>query len=172
MSEQTAQEPTMEEILASIRRIISEDDAPAPAAEPEPQPEPEAVAAPAPAPAMPEEDEDDVLELTETVGAEPPADVQTVGDLDVYTPPKAEPEAAWASEPEPEPEPVVAAAPSPSATYVSGSTVAISGDMTVVELVRAILEPKLNEWADENLQTIVDAAVRQILAEKLGRVFR
>ena len=29
MSEQTAQEPTMEEILASIRRIISEDDAPA-----------------------------------------------------------------------------------------------------------------------------------------------
>ena len=29
MSEQTSQEPTMEEILASIRRIISEDDAPA-----------------------------------------------------------------------------------------------------------------------------------------------
>ncbi|HEX2801693.1 MAG TPA: DUF2497 domain-containing protein, partial [Phenylobacterium sp.] len=28
MSEQTSQEPTMEEILASIRRIISEDDAP------------------------------------------------------------------------------------------------------------------------------------------------
>jgi cell pole-organizing protein PopZ len=33
MSEQTAQEPTMEEILASIRRIISEDDAPAAAGE-------------------------------------------------------------------------------------------------------------------------------------------
>ena len=29
MTDQTAQEPTMEEILASIRRIISEDDAPA-----------------------------------------------------------------------------------------------------------------------------------------------
>jgi cell pole-organizing protein PopZ len=29
MSDQNAQEPTMEEILASIRRIISEDDAPA-----------------------------------------------------------------------------------------------------------------------------------------------
>ncbi|MFZ5730358.1 MAG: DUF2497 domain-containing protein, partial [Pseudomonadota bacterium] len=28
MSDQTSQEPTMEEILASIRRIISEDDAP------------------------------------------------------------------------------------------------------------------------------------------------
>ena len=59
MSEQTSQEPTMEEILASIRRIISEDDAPAaeeaeaaaaeaPAAvaapEPEPDPEPQATA--------------------------------------------------------------------------------------------------------------------------------
>ena len=52
MSDQSAPEPTMEEILASIRRIISEDDAPAaeeaeaaPAAEepvaaaPEPEPE-------------------------------------------------------------------------------------------------------------------------------------
>ena len=29
MSDQTSQEPTMEEILASIRRIISEDDVPA-----------------------------------------------------------------------------------------------------------------------------------------------
>ena len=29
MSDQNSQEPTMEEILASIRRIISEDDAPA-----------------------------------------------------------------------------------------------------------------------------------------------
>ena len=29
MTDQSAQEPTMEEILASIRRIISEDEAPA-----------------------------------------------------------------------------------------------------------------------------------------------
>ena len=33
MSEQSSQEPTMEEILASIRRIISEDEAPAEEAE-------------------------------------------------------------------------------------------------------------------------------------------
>jgi len=173
MSEQTAQEPTMEEILASIRRIISEDDAPAPVAEPEPQPEPEAVAAPAPAPVLPEEDEDDVLELTETVEAAPaPSGVQTVGDLDVYTPSKAEPEPAWEPESEPEPAPAFTAAPEPAPSYTLGSSVAISGDMTVVELVRAILEPKLNEWAEENLQSVVDAAVRQILTEKLGRVFR
>jgi cell pole-organizing protein PopZ len=87
MSEQTAQEPTMEEILASIRRIISEDDAPAAGAEepaaaapaeepvalaPEPEPEPAPVAAP-PAPSPIEED---VLELTERV--------ETHGDIDAY----------------------------------------------------------------------------------------
>ncbi|HAQ34253.1 MAG TPA: DUF2497 domain-containing protein, partial [Alphaproteobacteria bacterium] len=61
--EATESEPTMEEILASIRRIIDEDEqpaeeaaaeeAPAAAAEPEAEPEPEA--------------EDDVLELTDMV---------------------------------------------------------------------------------------------------------
>lgn len=98
MTDQTAQEPTMEEILASIRRIISEDDAPAetaaaPAAAPEPapapapEPEPAPVveaAAPAPEP-EPEAVEDDVLELTETYEAP----TESIGDLDVSP---AEPE--------------------------------------------------------------------------------
>src|SRR5690606_9577882 len=99
MTDQTAQEPTMEEILASIRRIISEDDAPAetaPAeaapAEPEPEPAPAEVS-----PAMMEEtpsvqepvaSEEDVLELTDTYEA--PA-AETIGDLDVAP---AEPEPA------------------------------------------------------------------------------
>jgi len=47
MSEQTSQEPTMEEILASIRRIISEDETPAAEGE-------EAAAEPAAAAAEPE----------------------------------------------------------------------------------------------------------------------
>ena len=95
MTDQTAQEPTMEEILASIRRIISEDDAPAetapvaaaPAdAEPEPEFEP-AAAEDSPAlmdetPAMqePVASEEDVLELTDTYEA-PVA--ESIGDLDV-----------------------------------------------------------------------------------------
>jgi len=162
MSEQTAQEPTMEEILASIRRIISEDDAPpAPAAAPEPEPEVEMVAAPAPAPVAPDDD-DDVLELTDPVDA--PGDVQTVGDLDVYTPARAEPEPepAW----EPEPEPAFAAEPAPA--YVPSGDTRIHGDMTITELVRVILEPQLKQWADENL----DEIVRSVLREKLERVFR
>jgi cell pole-organizing protein PopZ len=95
MTDQTAQEPTMEEILASIRRIISEDDAPAetagapaetvvapepeaaPASEPEPAPEPVAAEAEAPEPVAADED---VLELTETYEA--PA-AESIGDLEV-----------------------------------------------------------------------------------------
>ncbi len=157
----------MEEILASIRRIISEDDAPPAAVAAAPVEEPALVmAAPAPAPVEPEPEDDDVLELTETVDA---GAFETVGDLDVYTPAKAAPEPVWEPEPEPEPAPVFAAAPepAPAASYTMGSA-SISGGMTIEELVRSILEPKLNEWADENL----DGIVRSILREKLDRVFR
>jgi cell pole-organizing protein PopZ len=63
MAEQTAQEPTMEEILASIRRIISEDDAPVA--------KPAAETASAPAAAPIKADSEDVLELTERVEASP-----------------------------------------------------------------------------------------------------
>jgi uncharacterized protein len=81
-------EPTMEEILASIRRIISEDDA-------------------SPATAAPEADDgfgDDVLELTEPV-AELPETVSPDFDFDALP---TEYEAPIASEyqPAPEPEPV------------------------------------------------------------------
>lgn len=93
MTDQTAQEPTMEEILASIRRIISEDDAPAETAEaaapqPDTDPEPDSIEAevsPAlmdetPSMEEPASSEEDVLELTDTYEA--PA-AESIGDLDV-----------------------------------------------------------------------------------------
>ena len=110
MTDQTAQEPTMEEILASIRRIISEDDAPAEgapaAAAPEPEPEEEVspammdVASEEPEPAA---SDDDVLELTDTYEA--PA-AESIGDLDVSPaevdpfPVEAVSESVFAPEPE------------------------------------------------------------------------
>src|SRR5512135_677477 len=94
MSDQAAPEPTMEEILASIRRIISEDDAP----EGDAAAEAAAESAPAPEPAG-AEPADDVLELTDRV--EP---AETHGDLAVY--PKAEPEPPPAPKPAAKPEPV------------------------------------------------------------------
>ena len=155
----------MEEILASIRRIISEDDAP-PTEAAAPVEAPAVVMAAAPAPAPVEPEDDDVLELTEAIEA---SDVETVGDLDVYTPVRAAPEPVWEPEPEPEPEPVYTAAPepAPAPSYTMGAA-SISGGTTIEELVRSILEPKLNEWADQNL----DGIVRSILREKLDRVFR
>jgi cell pole-organizing protein PopZ len=129
MTDQTAQEPTMEEILASIRRIISEDDAPAETAEaaapaqsgaesdPDPQPEPvgpeaeEESVSPAlmdetPSTEEPAASEEDVLELTDTYEA--PAAAESIGDLDVSPaaedvdpfPVEAVSESVFASEPE------------------------------------------------------------------------
>lgn len=156
----------MEEILASIRRIISEDDAPAAEAEaPAAVEEAVVVSAPTPMPVEPEPaEDDDVLELTETVDTV--EEIETVGDLDVYSAPKAAPEPAWEPEPEPEPAPAFAAAPepAPAPTYTMGAA-SISGGMTIEELVRSILEPKLNEWADQNLPRLVE----QIVRDKLSR---
>ena len=84
----------MEEILASIRRIISEDDAPAGEAAPAEEPaEEETVAEEIPIP--PEEEDDGVLELTEKV--------ETHGDLDVYATTTSEPEPEPAYTPPPQP---------------------------------------------------------------------
>ena len=69
MSDQEAQqEPSMEEILASIRRIISEDGDAETAAAPEAEAAtPEPVEEAAPEPEEPAEPEEDVLELTDEV---------------------------------------------------------------------------------------------------------
>jgi uncharacterized protein len=93
----------MEEILASIRRIISEDTEPAEPSKPEPAPAPSAPApvsafSPPPPPA-PEPMDEDVLELTQMV-----QDDGSVVDVD--DPPEDDPWArAMDPEPEPEPEP-------------------------------------------------------------------
>lgn len=93
MSDDKAQqEPSMEDILASIRRILSEDEAEDKGKAPEPEPEPEPMAMPSfepepepayepepmaafsfePDPEPEPEPEDDVLELTDDMVLEPP----------------------------------------------------------------------------------------------------
>ena len=112
MTDTTAQEPTMEEILASIRRIISEDDTPAAEAAPAPAPEPEPVQEASPArkdatlsiqePEPAADADEEILDLTDRYEA--PA-AETIGDLDVAGP---------ADEPEPEPFPTAFAEPEPT----------------------------------------------------------
>jgi len=180
MAEQSAHEPTMEEILASIRRIISEDDAPEDGeAKAEPAPEPVAEA-PAfeEAPEVEDEPEDDVLELTETYEA-PQASV-SIGDLEVY-----EPEPEIVPEPEPAPAPKAAA---PKAAPVVGGLVSErtesnaasafgsltsallvpKSDRTLEDVTRDLLRPLLQAWLDENLPAIVEEQVR-IEVERIAR---
>jgi uncharacterized protein len=166
MSDQSSQEPTMEEILASIRRIISEDDAPA---EAEPAPEPEA------APLAEEPAEDDVLELTDPI--EPAAPVESVGDIDIYSPePEPEPEPA---PPPPAPEPSVPSGFSRdevaetlvgdhAATLAASAFGSLSSALlmpkdgrTLEDVVRELLRPLLKEWLDQNLPRIVETKVEE-----------
>ncbi len=170
----------MEEILASIRRIISEDDAPADEAavvEPEAEPEPEAFAAAEPEPVVgheAEEEEEDVLELTQPF--EPASGMVSIGDIDAY-----EPEVAPA--PAPAPKPAAKAPSAPSAGLVSKSTESAAAsafgsltsnllvpksDRTLEDVTRDLLRPLLQAWLDENLPSIVEEQVR-IEVERISR---
>ena len=188
MTDTTAQEPTMEEILASIRRIISEDDAPAAEAAPAPEPEPE------PAPAVmeaatpvsePEPEEEEILDLTDRYEA--PA-AETIGDLDVTAPADPEPEPFPTAFAEPE-RPAPSASSVPYDSLVSDSAAAASASAfagltaafrqpepvptggvgpTIDDLARSLLRPMLKDWLDANLPGIVEAAVRKEV-ERIAR---
>lgn len=166
MSDQSSQEPTMEEILASIRRIISEDDAPA---------EPAAEAAPPPPEPEPEPFEDDVLELTDPIAPEPEPEpelppLESVGDIDVYSPPEPAPEPAYTP-----PSPVfdrdevadklvgeTAASAAASAFGSLSSALLMPKDArTLEDVVRELLRPLLKEWLDQNLPRIVETKVEE-----------
>ena len=183
MSDQSSQEPTMEEILASIRRIISEDDAPADTVS---ESEPEVVstpAAPEPVAAAAEpEPEEEVLDLVDPLPA--PSAAETHGDLDVFTAPTP----AAAAEPtfEPEPEPVFTPAPAPKLApasfvdpqerlvgdYAAGAAASAFGSLAAAvtmpkegrsleDVTRELLRPLIKSWLDENLPRIVEAKVEE-----------
>ncbi len=165
----------MEEILASIRRIISEDDAPgSEAAAPEEEPAEEPVAEDIPIP--PEEEDDGVLELTEKV--------ETHGDIDVYaaatTP---EPEAAYSPPPEPtawaddapDVAPGAGLVGDPAAAAAAAAFGSLSSQIlmprdgrTLEDVVRELLRPLLKQWLDDNLPRIVQDTV-QSEVERIAR---
>ena len=191
MTDQTAQEPTMEEILASIRRIISEDDAPAetaPAAaaaaeeiQPEPEPAAPAEVSPAlmdetPSTQEPVSSEEDVLELTDTYEA-PVA--ESIGDLDVSPaqpevdpfPVEAVSESVFAPEPQPEPEPAPAAdiaARAASAGYdtLVGDSAAASAASAFAGLASSLKKPEPMETSIPSGPTL-DELARSLLRPML-----
>ena len=180
----------MEEILASIRRIISEDEAPAESEDPaasaapeedldaEPLSPPMVEAAPPPAPAMeapaPVEaaEDEEVLELTDRIET-PPAPAETHGDIDVY-PVESEPE--FSPPPPAQPaateEPLVGRGAAESAASSFGhlaQTLAMPRDgRTLEDVVRELLRPLLKTWLDEHLPGIVQAKV-EAEVERIAR---
>lgn len=148
-------EPTMEDILSSIKKIISEDSTKVMAA---PRPrrvtardEAEAEASPVTMAAAPM-DEEDILELTET-------------------------------SPEPAPQEAAPAAPtalvSPNAENASRSALdalsalivrpEVNGTDTLEGLVREMLRPMLREWLDANLPQVVEGLVQKEIARISGK---
>lgn len=162
-------EPSMEEILASIRRIISEEEQ-APTAEP-------------------------VLDLTQT---DEPEETQTGGGADddlvfeavedvvaqeaVAPAPVREPEPVRHETPAPAP---VVTAPGdgilspPTANAAAGALARLAGTLRVTDtpgqtvegVVRELLKPMLKEWLDKNLPAIVEARVEAEL-ERIARLAR
>ena len=176
-------EPSMEEILASIRRIISED---SPAEESSDEAEPQAEAAA----------DGDVLELTEVVD-EPPAEEagpEPEPETEASAEPEPEPETEAAAEPEPEPEPEPAPAPvrevaetelvsAATATSASGTLAALvaaadpadragtplgEGNRTFEDMVKEVMTPMIRQWLDGNLPGLVERLVRREV-ERIAR---
>ncbi|WP_147076254.1 PopZ family protein [Methylobacterium haplocladii] len=164
----------MEDILASIRRIIADDNAP------EPEPAPKA----APKPRL-----DDVLDLSQVakpvrrpqpVAFDPPDIDFNVDDVDFSMP---EPEPVAPAPPPVEPRPVPQSAPERLAAAVEeqvverlvskttddsvgqhftmlAHTVLTNNARTLEDLVKDMLRPMLKSWLDDNLPTMVERLVR------------
>jgi hypothetical protein len=164
----------MEEILASIRRIISDENNSA-VAQPAPQAAPAQAApkaaAPAPAARKPEpvvEEEPDVLELTDVVEekpresfrrSEPAADVMFRDpEPPVREPaPRFNPPAA----PGRMDEQLLSQHTSSAVSSAFGALMNSTGDSrTVDDLVREMLRPMLKTWLDDNLPNLVERLVR------------
>ena len=166
-----AEEPSIEEILASIRQIISDDeedgvDAPAETTE-----EASAIEEP--------EEEDDVLELTDAIEEEVEVDF-----VDTEEPEEIEEETSVYDEPEESPrsfEPTPSSILSETAQAATMSSLSkLVGNMplnrrgydgvTLEDIVRELLNPMLRDWMDDNLPPMVERIVQKELDKLTRRV--
>lgn len=176
-----AQEPSMEEILSSIRRIIAEDE-PASGASGAAK----AAGGATIMPALPDEDDDDVLELTEIVGGPEPSRPQPASAPPHPAPapnvPPTVESAHTTMEPSPMPAPAAESLISPMVASASTQAFArlaraataddrkdvAAAAVTVEQLVIDLLTPMLRDWLDKHLPEIVERVVEQEV-KKLAR---
>lgn len=180
----TEQEPSIEEILTSIRQIISDDDDDEGAED---------------APESPPEPEEEVVELTEKIEDEPPEPEEEpepepeeqaieVEMLDSEPEPVSEPEPEEQAAPEPEFEPEEEPVPVEDKTAaddddsllteaaedaafeafseLAKKTAVEHNGITIEEIVRSELRPLLKGWLDKHLPSIIERLVQ----EELDRV--
>jgi cell pole-organizing protein PopZ len=158
-------EPTVEEILASIKQVIARDSRIA--FEP-PQREPLASAAHADAPttaaaaapraAVSHAEQDDVLDLTDAVpadGSEPAADTDAAAPLLAEGTRAAMRESLAA----------LAAISGPGAI----PQIVRSGETSLEGLTRELLRPALTDWLDKNLPALVERMVAAEIARIVGK---
>lgn len=158
----------MEEILASIRRIISEEEQTPNAA---PVLDLTQTDAPAPAPApvqhvAPAPDDDIVFEAVEETAAQEVAYVSEVTTAPQPRPVVAEPIADTILS-----KPTTTAAAGSLARLAGSLRIADTAGQTVEGVVRELLKPMLKEWLDQNLAAIVEARVEAEL-ERIARMSR
>ena len=178
-------DPSMEDILASIRRILNEDESPgganqaehdvlvldrsmmvaAPQAAAVPAVEPAPTAAP-PAPMEPDAAVEPVAAM------DPEADFETARPVMEATTP-IPPETPVVSPDLVAPEAAAMAASSVGSlvrTLAAGRTTQVyANGPTLEDLVRAELRPMLKEWLDANLPAIVERHVRTEIERVVGR---
>jgi cell pole-organizing protein PopZ len=161
-------EPSMEEILASIKRIIAEDGATTPAPPPRArrgstplnvsfESQEATVPQPAAKPTVDDADNEEVLELTQSMD---PA----VTPQPTVTEPA--PDARLVSE-------SVASASRHALAALSAMVVKPegNGENTLDGLVREMLRPMLKEWLDARLPELVEQLVEKEIARITGRAF-
>jgi cell pole-organizing protein PopZ len=155
----------MEDILASIRRILSEDEAPAGAGSPPPTP--------------PAAADDGVLVLDPSMMVQDPASVAKEAPVSEPVRTPAPPEPTTAELPTSGGSGLVAPeAAAAAASSVSGLvrtlaheryTQVRSGGPTIEDLVREEIRPLLKEWLDVNLPPLVERLVRAEIERVVGR---
>ena len=169
-----AGDPSMEDILASIRRILSEDEA-------QETPEPELPAGPG-APASGEIDGDDVLVLDESMMVPdeaapfPEAPTPSLAVLPQAAPSPlasaALPAAPQAAEPAADPSALLAPEAADAAASSMGKLIRAladqlppqqvgSGGPTIEDIVREKIRPLLQAWLDANLPPLTEQVVRE-----------
>ncbi len=193
------QDQSMDDILASIRRILNEDEAVAPQAADEAEPAAAEVKAPtpppnpsaqdrAPAPPVAAPAAPPVMERPPAPAKPAPEPIELTPDMMAAPPIPAALHASKPEMPEPAPAPVInmesasdliaPAAAAAAAASVGSLLRAVSnerstqvhrGGPTIEDLVREELRPVLKEWLDNHLPPLVERLVRAEIERVVNR---